>query len=128
MGANVTDVWETNLVGHPDENVWRFTEKDRRIILTHDDNFMNNRQYPIQRCHGVVVFLHKDGGEAPLVSKLRHFYDLMSGGAGFTYQTKIVINEDNTWKIYYIGEGGKIETSLYDLSDLNHAFELVDDS
>ena len=127
-GCNVADVWELALNGHPDENIWSAAQKDNRTILTHDDDFLDNRMFPIIRCFGVVVFPHKDGEESLLIGKLKHFTDFMSVGMGFTYEKKVVISGDNQWRIIRLDETGKIEEDIYDLADLNYAFQLTENS
>lgn len=124
LKANVTDVWEQGLVGRGDDAVWRFCQKQRRILLSHDDDFLNEKFFPIRKSHGYVVLPHKSGGEAPLLGKLNHLVAAMKGGAGFLYETKVILRENNHWEIRRIGETGAIEIALYDMSDPNHVFEL----
>jgi hypothetical protein len=38
-GHNVKDVYEVGIAGQPDENVFQYAQRHRRIILTHDDDF-----------------------------------------------------------------------------------------
>jgi predicted nuclease of predicted toxin-antitoxin system len=66
---NVTDVWECSLVGKPDENIWRFCQKERRTILTHDDDFMDHRLFPLRKSFGVVVLPHKESNDRGLFEK-----------------------------------------------------------
>src|SRR5438132_1439912 len=55
-GRNVKYVDDVGLKGHPDENVFQFAQSDRRIIMSHDDDFMDNRLFPLRRCNGIAVF------------------------------------------------------------------------
>ena len=57
LKCNVKGVWEMGLVGHPDENVWRAAQKDRRILLTHDDDFLDHNRFPLVRSYGVWSYL-----------------------------------------------------------------------
>jgi predicted nuclease of predicted toxin-antitoxin system len=127
-GCNVKGVWELSLTGHPDENVWRVAQKDKRVLLTHDDDFLDNRQFLLKATFGVVVLPHKVGEESLLIGKLRHLVNLLSGGAGFTYERKIVVTADSHWRIISIDETGALQEHIYDLSDLNHVYLLTDDS
>jgi hypothetical protein len=77
---------------------------------------------------GVVVLPHKVGEESLLIDKLRHLVNLLSGGAGFTYERKIVVTADSHWRIISINETGALQEHIYDLSDLNHVYLLTDDS
>ena len=44
---NIIDVSEAALVGHPDENLFAYAQTHDRIILTHDEDFLNDRKYPL---------------------------------------------------------------------------------
>jgi hypothetical protein len=124
LKANVTDVLEQNMSGKGDEHVWRFCQRERRILLSHDNDFMNENQYPIRKSFGYVVLPHKEGGERPLIQKLAHLVSVLSGGAGILYEKKLIIRENGHWELHSIGETGAIEKSLYDMNDRNHVYEL----
>jgi hypothetical protein len=126
--CNVTDVWELGLNGHSDENIWKAAQKDKRIILTHDDDFLDNRMFPLIHCFGVVIFPHKDGGESSLISKLKRFTDLMCSGMGFTYEKKIVISGDNHWRIIRLDKSSKLEEDIYNLTDSNFVSQLSEEN
>jgi hypothetical protein len=126
-GCNVKGIWEIGLKGHPDENIWTAARKDRRVLLTHDDDFLDNHNFPLKGSFGAVLLPHKTGDEALLIGKLWHLVSILSSGAGFTYERKIVIFADGHWRIISIDEKGSLRDRLYDLSDLNHVFLLVED-
>lgn len=125
LGGNVTDPWEKGMLGYKDDRVWQFARKERRIILSHDNDFMDERKYPIRECHGYVVLPHKEGGETPLVQKVAHLYSVTSSGVGFLYKKKLIIRENGHWELHSISETGKIEKAIYDLNDRNHVYELT---
>ncbi|MFA0809552.1 DUF5615 family PIN-like protein [Microbulbifer epialgicus] len=123
-GYNVTDVWESNLVGKPDENIWRYCQTERRTILTHDDDFLDNRIYPLRKSFGVVVLPHKDSNDRGLMDKTAHLCSFLSNGVGLIYQTKIIIRENGHWEKFYLDQAGKLTSTVYDLNDRNHVFKL----
>lgn len=102
--------------------------KEKRTILTHDDDFLDNQMFPLIHCFGVVILPHKDSGESLLINKLKHFTDLMSGSMGLAYEKKIVISGDNLWRIIRLDEASKLEEDVYDLSDLNYVSQLSEDN
>jgi predicted nuclease of predicted toxin-antitoxin system len=51
-GWNVTDVFELNIVGQPDENVFAAARKLNRILLTHDEDFLDDRRFPQDSIQG----------------------------------------------------------------------------
>lgn len=127
LKAKVTDVWEEGLVGKGDEHIWRFCQAQQRILLTHDDDFLDERLFPTRKCYGAVVLPHQSGGEQELSEKLNNFVYQTSAGQGFMFETKIVIRENNHWEVRSIGKTAVLENRLFDLSDPNHIFLLNDD-
>ena len=124
LGGNVTDAWEQGMLGYKDERIWRFARKKRRIILSHDDDFMDERKYPIRECYGYVVLPHKAGGEQALTQKLVQLHEVVSFGAGIIYMRKLIIRENGHWELYGLSSTGKIEKTLHNLNDRNHVLTL----
>jgi predicted nuclease of predicted toxin-antitoxin system len=60
---NVKDVFEERLAGKSDESVFAFAWRSKRILLTHDHDFLNNRRFPEHRNPGVVVLPGGDGNQ-----------------------------------------------------------------
>ncbi|WP_444928204.1 DUF5615 family PIN-like protein [Microbulbifer sp. TRSA002] len=118
------DVWDAGLDGQPDENIWQYCVKKKKIILTHDDDFLNHRKYPLTSCYGVVVFPKAEGGELSLVGYLRHFIGFMSAGAGSIWQTKLVVRENSHWEFTTISELGNPEKTIYDVTNTNSTYML----
>ena len=124
LGGKVTDVWEENFLGHPDENIWRFCKKNQLIILSHDDDFMHKTKFPYRNYCGVVIFPHKNGGENAFIRKVIRCYNFLKIGSGIIWQTKIIIRENNHWEFFRLGDNKKLERNVYNLSDINHAYQL----
>ena len=63
-GHNVKDVYEAGIDGQPDENVFQYARRDRRIVLTHDDDFWDNAMFPLAQVAQIVAnFAPKRGGD-----------------------------------------------------------------
>jgi predicted nuclease of predicted toxin-antitoxin system len=54
-GYNTLYVAEAGLRGHPDENVFAAAWRDQRVIITHDQGFLDDRLFPPHRNPGIVV-------------------------------------------------------------------------
>ena len=54
-GFNAKHAAELNLIGHSDEDVFAVAWSERRVIFTHDSDFMDDRRFPASRNPGVVV-------------------------------------------------------------------------
>ncbi len=54
-GYNAKFVQDLSLSGRSDEDVFALAWKEERVILTHDTDFLDDRQFPPHRNSGVVV-------------------------------------------------------------------------
>lgn len=55
LGWNAVYVGEVGLEGKSDEDVFAFGWRDDRIMLTHDEDFLNDWRFPFHRNPGVIV-------------------------------------------------------------------------
>jgi len=110
MNCNVKGVWAEGLCGKSDEQIVRLARKEKRIILTHDTDFIDERLYPLKLCHGVVVLPHASQSHSALEPLFTDFIHFIKPGAGFVHQAKMRISENGIWDITYLGfEGRKIQ-------------------
>lgn len=54
-GFNVKYVADFGLEGRPDEDVFATAWREERVIVTHDRDFLDNRNFPPHRNPGVIV-------------------------------------------------------------------------
>ena len=54
-GVDARDVRDVGLKGAPDAEIFKYAQKEKRIILTRDVEFGNILKYPPQNHHGVIV-------------------------------------------------------------------------
>lgn len=54
-GYNTKYVDEVQLRGRSDEEVFAFAWKERRLVVTHDIDFLDNRRFPWHRNPGVIL-------------------------------------------------------------------------
>ncbi len=54
-GFNAKYAAECGLIGHSDEDVFATAWADKRVIFTHDSDFMDNRRFPPHRNPGIVL-------------------------------------------------------------------------
>src|SRR5271166_4121989 len=62
-GWNAKFVSDLRLLGKDDTVVFAEAWKQKRVILTHDRDFLDNRKFPPHRNPGVVVFVVGASGE-----------------------------------------------------------------
>ena len=109
-GWNVDDVWEAGLCGQPDENLFAFAQKQDRILLTHNVDFLDDRKFPPDpnRNPGVIVLPGASGGDSVLVRAIgealslvgyfREFYRHRSSNALFwtrAFQPTVCFRSDH---------------------------------
>lgn len=51
---NVKYVAELKLQGRPDEDVFAAAWREKRVIVTHDSDFLDNRRFPPHRTAGII--------------------------------------------------------------------------
>src|SRR3989338_6389516 len=64
---NAKHVGEVGLSGHPDDDVYAYSFKHKRILLTHDTDYLDNSRFPFHRNPGVFIFPGGEGGTRVLV-------------------------------------------------------------
>lgn len=110
FGYNAIFVAEAGLIGHPDEAVFAYAWKVNRIILTHDRDFLNDRQFPFHRNPGVIVLpgAEGDGSLEPAIADLLR---LVAPYGKAHIGTKIEVTQDRIWTVrgFIKAEGRYIE-------------------
>jgi predicted nuclease of predicted toxin-antitoxin system len=113
---NAKCVEELGLRGKADEAVFAAAWKQRRVILTHDRDFLDNRRFPPNRNPGVVVFVVGASGEDDRrLLRAFTFMQWLVGAFGgvFMRGTKIVFSDDEHVTIERRNRTGTLETSRY---------------
>ncbi len=112
-GYNAIFVAEAGLVGHSDKAVFAYAWKDKRIILTHDGDYLDDRQFPFHRNPGVIVLpgAEGDGSLEPAIADLLQIvapYGKAHIGA------KIEVTQDRVWTIrnFIKAEGRHTESRI----------------
>ena len=129
LGWNVKYVNEVGLRGHSDEDVYAYARKSVRVILTHDDDFMHNRLFPISLCPGVVIIPGAKGDEYALAKAVAGVLSLFGKLAYFFKGTKISISTEGVGTVYNFDQpSGKINKSIYKFPKHGSALEWVEES
>jgi hypothetical protein len=92
-------VFELNINGQPDENVFAVAKKQDRILLTHDEDFLDDRQFPQALNPGVVILPGADGNEHGLLSSLFRMLSVVGNLRELWRFSKILIAIDGTWTV-----------------------------
>lgn len=90
---------DVGLGGKSDQDVYAYSWRHKRILLTHDRDFLNDREFPFHRNPGVIVLPGAEGEEVPLVRALGQMLRIF-GTQGDTFpNAKILIDGDLIWHV-----------------------------
>lgn len=119
LGWNTKFVSEVNLIGKSDEDLYRYAFKHKRIILTHDEDFLNHKQFPFYCNPGVIVFPGADGNEKVLERSIADMLIVIAPYGDVYRGAKIVFYADREFKVISAHKDGYISTSRYKFSNGN---------
>ena len=105
LGWNAAYVGDAGLVGKSDEDVFAFGWKEDRIILTHDEHFLNDRRFPYHRNPGVIVLPGATGETPGLIDAVSGVLRLVGPYREANRGVKIQITEDGIWSIKGLTKG-----------------------
>ncbi len=95
-GWNVKDVSEVGLAHHDDREVFAFAEKDDRVLLAHDHDYLDDHRFPPHRNPGVVVLPGGAGGDIALLGALERMVGIVGRFRELFRGAKMVITADGT--------------------------------
>ena len=98
-GWNATHVREVGLLGHPDENVLAYAQREDLILLTHDPDFLDDRKFPPHRNPGVIVLPGAEGDRQAILEAVRDLLPVVGAFREIWRATKIAITHDRTWTV-----------------------------
>ena len=90
---------DVGLGGKADPDVYALAWREKRILLTHDKDYLNDREYPFNRNPGVIVLPGEEGEQEPLRRAVRYMLNIFGTHARIFPNAKIVIDSNNVWYI-----------------------------
>jgi predicted nuclease of predicted toxin-antitoxin system len=99
LGWNVRFVDEVGLRGHDDSDVFAFASRENRILLTHDEDFLDDRKFPPHRNPGIVVLPGASGEERELLKALGAMLSIVGKFRGAWLRAKIQISRTGDWVV-----------------------------
>jgi predicted nuclease of predicted toxin-antitoxin system len=88
-------VWDAGLNGRSDETVFAYAWKHRRILLTHDDDFWNDRRFPEHRNPGVVILPGANGDQRDMIRGLLWMMLMMRRDPKIWLKSKVRVTRDD---------------------------------
>ena len=96
-GHNVKDIKEEKLFGAPDKEILNMAKAEDRIILTHDKDFSNILDFPLQSHNGIILIRYKDLSPDNVINK---FVPLLDTELKNKLKKHLVIIADNFIKTF----------------------------
>jgi predicted nuclease of predicted toxin-antitoxin system len=90
---------DVGLKGKADPTVYAYAWREKRILLTHDKDYLNDREYPFNRNPGVIVLPGEEGEQVPLRMAIRSMLNIFGTHGRIFPNAKIVIDSNNVWYI-----------------------------
>jgi predicted nuclease of predicted toxin-antitoxin system len=88
-----------NLRRSDDQAVFAAAWRLKRLLITHDSDFLDDRLFPFASCSGLLVLPTYDSVSMQYANLLAGACELVSRGARLWFHTKIVARRDFTVKV-----------------------------
>jgi len=98
-GWNAKFVADVGLAGRDDQDVLAFAQRDDRILLTHDQGFLDDRKYPEHRNPGIVILPGAGGDIVALIQALQWSLSIVGQFREVWRKSKIVMGNDGTFRV-----------------------------
>lgn len=82
-----------------DQEVFAYGWRESRVILTHDHDFMNDREFPFHRNPGVIELPGASGPPIGLQEAVVTLLNILGHTRKLFQHPKIVITSDNVWHV-----------------------------
>jgi predicted nuclease of predicted toxin-antitoxin system len=74
FGHDVHSVFEENLMGRPDEDVWNAAQREGRFLITQDLDFSDTRKFTPGSHHGILLIRLSSPSRANLIFRLEQVF------------------------------------------------------
>ena len=120
MRRNRLDLWEVRglgLAGCDDRKVFALSWRHRRLLITHDTDYLDDTRFPYNRCGGLMVlpmFGRQTLDFSALVGRATR---TVEKGADLWFGTKIVVSQDKLLTVHnWEKSKGSIDVWRYQLA------------
>ncbi len=128
MGYNALEARQVGLSGHSDADIFAFAWKEKRLIVTQDRGFLDDRRFPFNRNPGVLILPGGPVDREGFIAALRTAIQLVGRYHRLFEGQKIVFGEGGEIAIRDRDpQSGAIKTRRYKLGRHGGEYEWVDD-
>jgi len=116
QGCNVVFAGDVGLSGKSDEDVASYAWREKRMIWTHDRDFLDDALLPEHRNPGVLVLPGGDGDQQSMAGGLRTALAVFGHGGQIWSKSKSTVTADGEMTIRSRNMAGKTTTTRYKLT------------
>src|SRR5262245_31433592 len=114
---NAIFVGDVGLAGHEDPDLYAYAWREKRVLLTHDHEFLDDKRFPPHRNPGVIVLPGGGGDLQALSVGLSVLRSVFGTAAPIWRKTKVTISANGELTIRDRDfHSGRIETTRYRLT------------
>ena len=74
LGHNVHSIYDEQLTGHADEEIWKATQKESRFLITQDLDFSDARQFAPGSHHGILLVRLHSPSRRNLIDRIQELF------------------------------------------------------
>lgn len=116
QGCNVEFAGDVGLAGKDDAEIAAYAWREKRMIWTHDSDFLDDTLLPEHRNPGVVVLPGANGDLQSTVGGLRTALTVFGHGSQIWSKTKSTVSPDGEMTIRRRNASGQVTTERYRLT------------
>jgi predicted nuclease of predicted toxin-antitoxin system len=114
LGWNTVSVEDEGYRGHADESVFALAWREKRILVTKDRDFLDDRRFPEHRNPGVIILPDAPIESQKFIATLRNLHKLIAPMARAYHKAKVDLSDPEVISVRSRNDNtGAIETSRY---------------
>lgn len=99
LGWNALSADDLELSSHADEDIFARGWREKRILITSDGDYLDDRKFPFHRCPGVVVIPNPTTGMNGFAYAISDILSVVGRYARAFDSEKVVLRQDGTWLV-----------------------------
>lgn len=111
LGWNTRHVSKIGLNGKSDKDIFSYAYKHKRMILTFDEDFLNDREFPLIQNPGIIILSEMQGSIEFLERQIHDMLFLIAPYYGLFKGFKIKFYANGEVRMRFLNYKGHIETT-----------------
>jgi uncharacterized protein DUF5615 len=99
LGWDAVSAKEVGLTRRDDKELFAFGWRKKRVVVSTDHDFLDDRRFPFHRCQGVLIIPSPSEGMSAFADALANALPVIGRYAGAFDREKVVVSGDGTWVV-----------------------------